>query len=463
MRYSFLKKTPGLEEKKFQEKIIQKKIEREQDYYKKKKKIIQEGRKRNQSYLAINYILGKTTFFKHCSSDLLNILCSSQLMALVFETPLVLTYHLLFSFLKRDTELKKIFLSYGINEKDLFYFIQQIHFRNQEVSVKSIERLKQNLKITWNRCKPFVEFVVDPEKYVLESQDRRKLAQQRLELIDFHSSCYEIFDLTVENTVERFKLCSLTTETLLLTLLEQENCTACLILKRFFDTELDWLIFRFQYLKGVYHREISIRNSLNSAEYYVFTLFQSELYDRELLILEKEKKDFSNLLFEMRKNLILSVLDHKFLKKQICHDISSDTYCDIVKCENQIIRKRQFFDIFQHTQKNFLNGLIPIRGLENLADFSISDLKKSKHIGTFKNFNKALGEIEEEFFQDQENKSETESTQNSFQISAFSSQWHDIVKEFQCCANKTPSEKEVFIQKFENSPIKIGALFDRYI
>lgn len=422
MRYSFLNKNPELEEKKFQEQVIQKKIERKQFYYQKKENIIYERRKRNQTYLAMNYLIRKTTLFDYCSNDVLDILYSAQVMALIWKTPFVLTSHLLFSFLKKEGELKQIFLNSGINNEDLFYFLFQLQFTNNSIVKTPFERIKKLIKEKWTIFEPSFLLIFDPEKALVESEDRKTLLKRRLELIDFHSNCYEIFDLALENTLERFKLCSLTPETLLFTILENENCTASLILKRFFDTELDWLVFRFKYLKLVYRREISIRNSITSSEYYLLTVFHSEFTNRSLNILRKEPKRLSQLLLQIRKNLLVSSLDSKALIDLISKDILSETYFNSLILKEQIDRKSYFKSLFDQTQTYFLHNFLFSEKKENTINRS-SDLVESVNSDTYPQPQDELKPVVTKFV--------TSNSKITSEMKSFSSHWHYINAEIE--------------------------------
>lgn len=255
-------------------------------------KIELEKRRRYQAYMTLDYFLSFVTYFDFFSEDSFLIAQKAKEISQVFEKSVVTSDLLLLPFFQLNTEMAEILKNYGIHEKKVGKLIS---ISQNNSSEKSPEGIKYNIKNVFLSSKiPFLAkklVVLNPTKYSYE--------------------IHQLFEKAAENALLRFKTPVISSEILLITMLEAKKSKVGKLLKKCLKTESNWYTFRYALLKRLHSQELAIRTDIPKNYQYFAYLLKTQLSEAEFeTVLEKESLLASVLLF--RNFLIEDILQWDF-------------------------------------------------------------------------------------------------------------------------------------------------------
>lgn len=267
-------------------------------------KIELEKRRRYQAYMTLDYFLSLVTYFDFFSEDSFLIAQKAKELGQVFEKSVVTSDLLLVPFFQLNTEMSEILKNYGIEEKKVGKLISISQSNSNEKSNSSqkdnssekspggIKRVIRNIFLSSKI--PFVAkklVVLNPTKYSYE--------------------IHQLFEKAAENALLRFKTPVISSEILLITMLEAKKSKVGKLLKKCLKTESNWYTFRYALLKRLHTQELAIRTDIPKNYQYFAYLLKTQLSEAEFkTVLEKESLLPSVLLF--RNFLIEDILQWDF-------------------------------------------------------------------------------------------------------------------------------------------------------
>jgi hypothetical protein len=234
----------------------------------------------------MDYFLSSVTCFDFFSKDTFDILKGAKLLA-KNENQRVKMEFLLSSYFSKnpkilsllpDSEWKKSLIA---QFEDLEPFLFQLENKN---SIKRKNKLKDFLKLI-NRKKQTKFSKTPPFSYETAG----------------------ILLKSTQNAITRFKSPIITSEILLLTIMENTSTESGKFIKKFFKNQTEWYLFRYKLLKLVHSQESSIRNKVTKNQHYFAYLLRTQISDQAFKnFLEQEELEFGVTSF--RNNLISDVL-----------------------------------------------------------------------------------------------------------------------------------------------------------
>jgi len=225
-------------------------------------KIKIEKRKRNQIYTTLNYLLALNTYFDFFSSDTFKIAKYAKYLAQISKRNIVTSDFLILAFFYTDSEICKILKKHKIEKNVIQNIIKSSY--NQEIEmpekISIFQKIYQKINNFFNS--PFEEILPDPTlRYSLEVN--------------------KIFQKASENAMKRFKTPVISTEILLITLLEDKNTKGSKIINQFLKTETDWLLFRYDLIKRLFKHESTLKRGIPKNQHFFAYLLKIRLSDNE--------------------------------------------------------------------------------------------------------------------------------------------------------------------------------------
>jgi hypothetical protein len=217
-------------------------------------KIEFEKRRRNQVYLALDYLLSALTYFDFFSFDAFQTVKYSKSLAEIFETKVVNTEFLLIAFLYKNTQILEVAQEYGITKEIVSRLLSEeaeniLKRKNNFFYSNFVDKIK-------NIFRPSTEEVEIPYSYELSV----------------------IFEKAAENALERFKTPVITSEILFLTLLESEESSKVRKLTRLVGmSELDFYLLKYKLIKRIHSQESAIREKVIKNQHYFAYLLKTQL------------------------------------------------------------------------------------------------------------------------------------------------------------------------------------------
>ena len=247
-------------------------------------KIEFEKRRRNQVYLALDYLLSALTYFDFFSFDAFQTVKYSKSLAEIFESKVVNTELLLIAFLYKNNQILEVAQEYGITKEIVLKLLSS--------EAETILKRKNNF---------FYSNFVDKIKNVFRS------SKEEIEI----SYSYELtilFEKAAENALERFKTPVITSEILFLTLLESEENNKIKRLRKIVGmSELNFYLLKYKLVKRIHSQESAIREKVIKNQQYFAYLLKTQLPDSEFeTLLKTELLSTGVSLF--RNTLILQIL-----------------------------------------------------------------------------------------------------------------------------------------------------------
>ena len=207
-----------------------------------------ERRRRNQTYLALDYILQRVTYFDFFSSDAFNIAKYSKSFAQLFEKKVVTSEILLFPFFYCDSSLLKLLKEYALDEK----FISFLHSQMEKEVALDSKRITKRL---------------ETEIY---NED-----------FPYYKEINLIFERAAENALKRFKTPVITSEILFLTMMEEKETKVSKIIKKILQTDVEWELLKYRLLRELHHNEAFIKSEISKNQQYFAYLLKTELPEEQ--------------------------------------------------------------------------------------------------------------------------------------------------------------------------------------
>lgn len=250
-------------------------------------KIIVEKRKRHQTYAAMDYLLSVGTYFDFFSMDAFKLMESTNYLAQKLNRPI-------------NTDL--LFFSYFYCNSSILDLFNSLNFQtNLETNLATYFPELVALK-PWSRgskIRKLGQFLKNLLHY--------KPKIQSLEKQEYSYEILLIFEKASENALTRFKTPVITSEILFITLMEEKSTKISKVIKKCFENELDWYLYRYELMKVIHKHESTIRSDIRKNQQYFAYLLKTQLPTFEFnQLMENEELGKGVSLF--RNSLILSTL-----------------------------------------------------------------------------------------------------------------------------------------------------------
>jgi hypothetical protein len=274
-------------------------------------KIIIEKRRRNQAYMALDYLLSAITYFDFFSSDAFKIVKNAKYLAQICNKN-VTSELLLLPFFSYPSDVCQILKEFGITQE----LVENSVFSLQEKKKETFfEKRKTSIKRLFKDVKGF--FV----------QETLSLDQN----IKYSHEVNKLFEKSAENALLRFKTPVISPEIIFITLIEEKDTKASKIIRRFLKKDVDWYLLRYKLIKRIHNQESNIRSEVVKNQHYFAYLMKIQLTDFEFnKLIETETLAQGVSLF---RNTLIS----KILKVNIFDEISDEIYTSM-----KITNKRSY-------------------------------------------------------------------------------------------------------------------------
>lgn len=250
-------------------------------------KIKKEKRKRTQAYAALDYLTSMTTYFDFFSEDAFDLAIMAKKLSQIAEKKNITSEYLLLSFFYLNIEITNVLEEFGITE----------------------EIIKQSIFPIKNRKKENLLFLQFPNLKTLVNDIRFYFAEDKKKFNYKLPYSYEVnllFEKCAENALVRFKTPVITSEILLITLMESKNTKVAKIFKRCLENETNWYVFRYRLMKRLHAEESAIREDVIKNQQYFAYLLKTQLHDNEFKALMNTNLQAGVTLF--RNTLIVNLL-----------------------------------------------------------------------------------------------------------------------------------------------------------
>lgn len=269
-------------------------------------KILLEKQRRYQAYMRLDYLLSVVSYFDFFSLDAFQITKKAKELTQFCEKKTVTSDLLLVPFFDSNKEVVKLLERFGINRKVVGQSIwngqQPINQSFQQKGTKLIKNILLRIDI------PIVsEFLIVPKK------------------TKYSYEINQIFEKAADNALTRFKTPVISSEILLITMLEAKKSRVGKLLKQYLKTDLNWYMLRFCLMKRLHQQELAIRIDLPTNYQYFAYLLKANLPELQFdTLLDKDCLLPGVLLF--RNTLISDAVKfdlYRELKKDIIASIKS--------------------------------------------------------------------------------------------------------------------------------------------
>lgn len=224
-------------------------------------KILNEKRKRYQTYMAMDYLLSPITYFDFYSLDAFRIVMTAKYFAYLGNKQ-VTSDLLILPFFEYPSEVLTTFQEFGINSEEIEQLISTLQETKKE---DFFERQKSSLKAIWTELQNF--FVLQP--LTLDQG------------IEYSHEVNKILEKAAENALTRFKTPVISPEILFVTMLEEKTSKASKIIRRFLNNDTEWYLLRYKLIKRIHYQESNIRGEVVKNQQYFAYLLKTELTDSE--------------------------------------------------------------------------------------------------------------------------------------------------------------------------------------
>ena len=169
-------------------------------------KILNEKRRRHQTYMALDYFLSAVTYFDFFSSDAFKVVKNAKYLAQICNKN-VTSELLLLPFFSYPSDVSKILGDFGITEEEIENIVASLQVKKKE---NFLQKQKGNLTQTLKNVKGF--FI----KETLALNQKVKYSHE----------VNKIFEKAAENALVRFKTPVISPEILFITIIEEKNTKA---------------------------------------------------------------------------------------------------------------------------------------------------------------------------------------------------------------------------------------------
>lgn len=263
-------------------------------------KIVLEKRRRNQAYMALDYLLSAVTYFDFFSSDAFKVVKNAKYLAQLCNKN-VTSELLLLPFFSYPSDVSRILKDFGITQELVEMSVDSLQAKKKETflhkQINSLEDLFQDIEGF------FVKKTLSLNQNIKYSYELNTL-----------------FEKAAENAILRFKTPVISPEILFITLIEEKKTKASKIIRKFLKNELDWYLLRYKLIKRIHKQESSIRSEVIRNQHYFAYLMKIQFTDFEFnKLIETETLPQGVSLF---RNALIS----KILKVDIFEEISEEIY-----------------------------------------------------------------------------------------------------------------------------------------
>lgn len=271
-------------------------------------KIELEKRRRHQAYMTLDYFLSVFSYFDFFSLDSFEIVKKAKLLTQFFQKKFVTSDFLLFPFFEYNSTICSLLEKYGITEKEVAEILSTTYkIKEENFKVRTINYLKNFLVIL---DLPFLS------KVFITSKSTR-----------YSYEVHSIFEKAAQNALKRFKTPVISSEILLITMLEAKKTKVGKLLKQLVKNDTNWYMLRYALIKKLHSQELAIRTNLPKNHQYFAYLLKTELPESQFdTLIEKDCLVPGTLLF--RNILIADMLKldfSEYIKKDILASIKSNT------------------------------------------------------------------------------------------------------------------------------------------
>lgn len=215
-------------------------------------KIKKEKRRRNQIYTSLDYFLSNVTYFDFFSFDAFKIAIFSKSLASFYKETLV------------QPEL--LLLPFFYSKNELTTFLKEINLPREYI-------LPLILGSKYKKNKFFNPFGFITQKFRINS-----VLDQKCE---FSNEVNFIFEKATENSLIRFKSPIISSNILLITMMEETTTKTHFILKKALKNEMNWYLLRYKLIKQIHYEESNLRGEILKNQHYFAYLFKSQTTEKE--------------------------------------------------------------------------------------------------------------------------------------------------------------------------------------
>ena len=274
-------------------------------------KILNEKRRRHQTYMALDYFLSAVTYFDFFSSDAFKVVKNAKYLAQICNKN-VTSELLLLPFFSYPSDVSKILGDFGITEEEIENIVASLQVKKKE---NFLQKQKGNLTQTLKNVKGF--FI----KETLALNQKVKYSHE----------VNKIFEKAAENALVRFKTPVISPEILFITIIEEKNTKAAKIIKKFLKDDVEWYLLRYKLIKRIHNQESNIRSEVIKNQHYFAYLMKIQLTDFEF------NKLIENEALAKGVSLFRNTLVSNILKLNIFEEISTEIYTSM-----KITNKRSY-------------------------------------------------------------------------------------------------------------------------
>ena len=284
------------------------------------KKIELEKRRRHQAYTTLDYLLSVVSYFDFFSLDSFKIAKKAKELSQFFQKKSITSDLLLLPFFDSNPQIKILLERYGIHEHELGEIISA----NNKIPEQSFQTktgdLFKNLLIK-------IDIPVVSEMFIFPKET------------NYSYEIHQIFTKAAENALIRFKTPVISSEILLITMLEAKKSKVGKLLKQLLKTETNWYMLRYSLMKRLHTQELSIRTDVPKNQQYFAYLLKTQLPEIEFdMLIEKDCLLPGVLLF--RNNMVGDILKI---------DISEHLKVDILTSIKSRSKKRTYASLKVNT------------------------------------------------------------------------------------------------------------------
>lgn len=288
----------------------------------KEEKTVEEIRRRNQAYVALDYMLSNLSYYDFFVEDAIRIVKSSHYISKECEAEFISSEFLLLGYLSViDKNLLDILKKYNLTKKGVGSFITKSN------SIIKQSFFVKNKIIFQEKLLNLVEVIFGSGEILTEKEKNNSI-----ENLNCSNEVETLFEKAAENAIMRFKTPVINPDILFITMMEEKNTKSYKIIKNFVSNEMDWYLLRFELLKRLHRKESLLRSDVKINHRYFAYLLNIQYLDVEL------DKIFKNNLLSENVLLFRNRLVKNTLSQNIFHYLANDIHESIEMTTNRVYK-----------------------------------------------------------------------------------------------------------------------------
>jgi len=260
-----------------------------------KKKIKEERRRRNQAYRTLDYYLSSVHFFDFFSYDTFQIAKKSKFIAQTCQNYTIQSEFLLLPYFDSSLSYSNLLNRFNISKTNVS---NEISFMHPIVPQSFAEIIKKKSINFFKNLSNKITRPMFSENYI------------NLDL-QYSKEIHYIFEKASENALIRFKTPIVSSEILLITMIEEKETRVGKLIQKFVPDQSDLYYLRFFLLKKLHSKELAIRNNIKKNLRYFVYLFAKEISESEVEKHIKSKR-LEEIVEAFRDEIISRALKQKF-------------------------------------------------------------------------------------------------------------------------------------------------------